>query len=56
MELTCENAKKNGVKISVCGELGSDPDLTEFYVKNKFDKLSVNPGQILELKDRIINS
>lgn len=56
MELTCENAKKNGVKISVCGELGSDPDLTEFYIKNKFDKLSVNPGQILELKDRIINS
>lgn len=56
MELTCENAKKNGVKISVCGELGSDPDLTEFYVKNKFDKLSVNPGQILELKERIINS
>ena len=56
MELACENAKNNGVKISVCGELGSDPDLTEFYVNNKFDKLSVNPGQILELKDRIINS
>lgn len=56
MEMTAANAKKNGVKISVCGELGSDPDLTEFYIKNKFDKLSVNPGQILELKDRIINS
>lgn len=56
MEMTAANAKKNGVKISVCGELGSDSDLTEFYIKNKFDKLSVNPGQILELKDRIINS
>lgn len=56
MEMTAANAKINGVKISVCGELGSDPDLTEFYIKNKFDKLSVNPGQILELKDRIINS
>ena len=56
MEMTAANAKKNGVKISVCGELGSDPDLTEFYINNKFDKLSVNPGQILELKDRIINS
>lgn len=56
MEMTAANAKKNGVKISVCGELGSDSDLTEFYIKNKFNKLSVNPGQILELKDRIINS
>lgn len=56
MELTAANAKKNGVKISVCGELGSDPEMTEFYIKNKFDKLSVNPGQILALKDRIINS
>lgn len=55
MEITCANAKKHGVKISVCGELGSDPEMTEFYVKNKFDKLSVNPGQILELKSRIIN-
>lgn len=56
MKMACENAKKNGVKISVCGELGSDPEMTEFYIKNKFDKLSVNPGQILDLKDRIINS
>ena len=53
IELTAENAHKNNVWVGICGELGSDLELTERFVKAGIDELSVYPAAILKLKKRI---
>ena len=51
--LTCENAHKNGIPVSICGELGADLTLTEDFLKLGVDALSVTPSQILPLRQTI---
>ena len=53
IELTAENAHKNGIWCGICGEVGSDLELTERFVKAGIDELSVYPGAILPHKKRI---
>lgn len=53
IEMTIKNAHGKNIEVGVCGELGADVEMSEFFVKNRIDELSVNPGNILELKDRI---
>ena len=42
-----------GIWVGICGELGSDFELTERFVKAGIDELSVYPAAILPLKKRI---
>lgn len=53
IELVTENAHKNNKKVSVCGELASDEEMTEYFVKLGIDELSVAPAYILNLRKKI---
>ncbi len=53
IETTVRNAHKQNVTVGICGELGADPDLTEFFIKTGVDELSVSAPKILELRRHI---
>lgn len=55
IELTAENAHKNGARIGICGELGADTSLTEEFLRIGIDELSVTPGMVLKIRDRVRN-
>ena len=38
---TVKNAGKAGIPVGICGDLGGDETLTEFFVKEGVDELSV---------------
>lgn len=54
--LAAENAHRHGKWIGICGELGSDPELTETFLRMGIDELSVSPTYILRLRDQIRNT
>ncbi len=56
MEMTVKNAHAHGRWVGVCGELGSDPLLTERFLRMGMDELSVSPSYILHLRDQIRNT
>ena len=47
---TVKNAGKAGIPVGICGDLGGDETLTEFFVKEGVDELSVPPSRILPLR------
>ena len=53
IEMTVENAHKNNIWVGICGELGSDLDLTERFVEMGVDELSVSPSRILSVREKI---
>lgn len=55
IEMTIENAHKNGVWVGICGELAADISLTETFIKMGVDELSVSPPYVLKLRERIRN-
>ncbi|MBQ4159873.1 MAG: phosphoenolpyruvate--protein phosphotransferase [Clostridia bacterium] len=55
IQSVAENAHKNGIWVGICGELGADPDLTEFFLSIGIDELSVSPPMILPLRQKIRN-
>lgn len=50
------NAHAAGIPAGICGELAADPELTDLFIEMGFDELSVSPGAILALRERIRNS
>ena len=55
IEMTAKNAHRYGKWVGVCGELGADPTLTEWFLRREIDELSVSPAYILRLRDKIRN-
>ena len=55
MKITIENAHAAGKRVAICGELGSNPAMTETLIGLGFDEISVNPTMVLPLKHIIIN-
>lgn len=51
-----ENAHKHGIWAGICGELAGDLSLTEMFLAMGVDELSVSPGQILPLKQKILET
>ena len=49
-----ESANKAGIEICMCGEVASDPKLTEVLVGMGLTHFSMNPASILKIKDRIL--
>ena len=47
---TAQAAHQAGIPCGICGELGSDPELTSFFAEIGIDELSVSPGSILPLR------
>lgn len=46
IELTAKNARKAGIPVSICGELGADTSLTETFLQMGIEEVSVAPGRI----------
>ena len=53
IRLVVENAHKEGKWVGICGELGSDTELTETFIEMGVDELSVAPGAVLKLRQII---
>lgn len=53
IETVCKNAKNNGIWTGICGELGSDLNLTEWLLRMGIDEFSVSPSNILPLREKI---
>lgn len=53
IEMTVNNAHKNGIWVGVCGELAADEGFTHELIRIGVDELSVVPSSILMLRARI---
>ncbi|HCF82663.1 MAG TPA: phosphoenolpyruvate--protein phosphotransferase [Ruminococcaceae bacterium] len=56
IELSAQNAHKNGAWIGICGELAADTSLTEAFLKMGIDELSVSPGFVLKVREKVRSS
>lgn len=45
-----EEAKKNNICVSICGEMASDEKLLPFFLETGIDEISVNPYNVLKLR------
>ena len=53
IDITVQNAHKNGIWCGICGELGGDINMTETFLAMGIDELSMAPGNILEIRKKI---
>lgn len=53
IEMSAENAHKNGAWIGICGELAADTTLTETFLRMGIDELSVSPAYVLKVRDTV---
>ena len=55
IKLTIDNGHKTGCKVSICGELATDIELTEKFIDMGVDALSVSSAYVLKLRNVIRN-
>lgn len=53
IQMTVESGHKHGVWVGICGELGADTSLTETFLNMGIDELSVSPGEVLNVHDKV---
>ncbi len=53
IKYAAESAHKHGKWIGICGELGADLSLTEYWLKIGIDELSVSPPFVLAVRDKV---
>lgn len=53
IRIVANNVHLEGKKISICGDLAADLDLTETFIQMGIDELSVIPNQVLALRKKI---
>lgn len=53
IEMSAENAHKNGAWIGICGELAADTSLTEAFLRMGIDELSVSPSYVLKVREAV---
>ena len=53
IEMSAENAHKNGAWIGICGELAAATTLTERFLRMGIDELSVSPSFVLKVRDAV---
>ena len=53
IRMAAESAHTEGKWIGICGELGADVTLTETFLKMGIDELSVAPGMVLKVRQKI---
>jgi len=54
IRMTCAAARREGIPVCVCGELGADPEETKFLLDSGVTKLSVAPSQVLRVRERVM--
>lgn len=55
IKISAENAHRHGACIGICGELAADTSLTETFLKMGIDELSVSPGFVLKVRNKVRN-
>jgi phosphoenolpyruvate-protein kinase (PTS system EI component) len=50
---TIDMAHNSGIKVGVCGEAASDPDMLPWLTAAGVDSVSVSPAAVPEIKERI---
>lgn len=50
IRLTAESAHKAGIEVGICGELGADTSLTQFFLEIGIDEVSMSPASILPVR------
>lgn len=50
---TVESARRAGIWVGICGELGADLTLTESFLRMGVAELSVSPGAVLPVRERV---
>lgn len=55
IEKVVRSAKKNNVKVAICGEAAEDMSLTKGFIEMGVDSLSVSPSMVLPLRQYIRN-
>lgn len=53
IEMTCNNAHKNGIKVCICGELAADLSITKRLLDLQIDELSVPSKNILLVRENV---
>ncbi len=53
IRMSAENAHRSGAWIGICGELAADTGLTEDFLRMGIDELSVSPGSVLKVRDKV---
>lgn len=53
IQMTVEAAHRHGIPVTICGELGADLAMTEWFLRIGVDALSVNPVAVLPLRETI---
>ena len=56
LEHIAKCAQQAGIWAGICGELASDPTLTETFIKMGYSELSMSPGEILAARKRVCES
>ena len=56
IKMTCAAAKREGIPVSVCGEIGSDTSETKFLIDCGVTKLSVSPPNILKIRESALKA
>ena len=55
IKMTAEAAHKNNIDVGICGALGADISLLDFFLEIGIDELSVPVNRVLDLKEAVIN-
>ena len=50
IEASVNAGHRHGIRVCICGEMGSDPYLTGTFVKMGIDMLSMSPAEILPIR------
>lgn len=53
IEMTVKNAHEEGIWVGICGELGADTELTEWFLKIGVDELSVAASAVLRVRGAV---
>ncbi len=53
IQMTIDNGHKAGIPVSMCGNSAANPDLIPVYLGMGLDKFSVNPSEVLGVKEQI---
>ncbi|MCL1987976.1 MAG: phosphoenolpyruvate--protein phosphotransferase, partial [Firmicutes bacterium] len=55
IKMVADSAHSKGIWVGICGELGADLGLTDFFMEIGIDELSVSPPAVLAVRDKILN-
>ncbi|MCL2313498.1 MAG: phosphoenolpyruvate--protein phosphotransferase [Firmicutes bacterium] len=53
IKLVCENSKKAGIRVGICGEIAADEHMTEIFLSLGIDELSMSAPFVLGIRKKV---